>query len=465
MSSPVIWIVLPGMISIGLFLLRRNRTAAYITGFVLSIGFALSALWLPINSAITIGSLEFKITGSLSILGRQLILGEDRQAILIMIYAITAFWLFGGWIINAPAIFVPISMVLNAFLVGSLSVDPFLYGAIFIELAVLITIPLLSLSSRRLNPGALRFLTYQTIGMSFLLFTGWLLGSFETAPSDRIAVIRALVFLGLGFAFILAIFPFYSWIPMLTEHEDPYVAGFILILFPTAILLFGIDFFEKYSWMRNSSELQRALVTVGTVMVVTGGIWSAFQRNLGRMFGYAVIIENGLSLISLGLMTRNGYLIFANLFLPRILAFGLWAHCLSIIKQKYGSLDLPKVTGIGKNSPILILGLLAAQFSIGGLPILAGFPLRVAILEEVALQSAGITLAIIIGIGGIWAAGLYSLTIFLRSDSEWKKFFDPSLSVNLLLILGVAGLIFMGLFPHSYTASMIKILQPYTHLF
>ena len=183
------------------------------------------------------------------------------------------------------------------------------------------------------------------------------------------------------------------------------------------------------------------------------------------MFGYAVIIENGLSLISIGLMTRNGFQIFANLFPSRILALGMWALCLSLVKRKYGSLDLQKVIGIGKTSPVLILGLLAAQFSIGGLPLLAGFPLRVAILEEIAMQSAGITLAIIIGMGGIWAAGLYSLSIFLRSDSDWKRFFDTSLLVNILLSLGIIGLVIMGLFPHSYTAIMIKILLPYSHLF
>ena len=48
---------------------------------------------------------------------------------------------------------------------------------------------------------------------------------------------------------------------MLTEHEDPYITGFILILFPTAILLFGIAFIEKYSWLRNSIELQRASIS------------------------------------------------------------------------------------------------------------------------------------------------------------------------------------------------------------
>lgn len=465
MSSPIIWIVIPSILSLVLFLIRKNRTAAFIMGAGFAATFTILALWLPIDTIINAGSLEFKITGSLSILGRQFIITTDQMMIVILMYGITTFWLFGGWITSAPALLSPVGLLLTALLVGSLSVVPFLYGVIFIEIAVLITIPLLVQSSRMLNPGGLRFLMFQTIGMPFLLLAGWMLGGFETAPTDQITVMRTLIFLGLGFALILAIFPFYSWIPMLTEHDDSYLTGFILILFPTTILLFGISFFEKYSWMRNSLELQKALQIVGAVMVVTGGIWSAFQKNLGRMFGYAVIIENGLSLVSIGIMTQTGFLIFANHFLPRILAFGIWAFCLSLIKQEYGSLDLSNVKGIAKTSPLLTIGLLAAQFSIGGLPLLAGFPSLVSMLEEFAIHSIGVTLAIIIGIGGIWAAGFYSLSIFLRSGSDWSKLFDKRLFVNVLLILGVTGLIVMGLVPQIYTGMMSRLLLPFSHLF
>jgi NADH-quinone oxidoreductase subunit N len=287
----------------------------------------------------------------------------------------------------------------------------------------------------------------------------------ETAPADRAAALRTLVFLGLGFAFILAIFPFYSWMPMLTEYENPYIVGFILILFPTVILLFGITFIEKYTWLRSSNELKQALQIVGTFMVVIGGIWSAFQKNLGRMFGYAVIVENGFSLIAIGTLTPNGYQVFANMFLPRILSFGLWALCLSIIRKKFNTLELAKLGGVGKSETLITLGILVAQFSIGGLPLLGGFPLRVALLEEISLQSVVIAWSIIIGIGGIWAAGLISLSTALRSESSWKSFFSENIVVNALVCIGIVGLLIMGLLPQMYTSGMLNILLPYSHLY
>jgi NADH-quinone oxidoreductase subunit N len=464
-SSPIIWIFTPAFISIGLFLLLRHRRLVYLIGFLLSLGLTGAAYWLPIETLVSTGSTGFKISGVLTILGRQLVLNQDRQAILILIYAITAFWLFGGMCTNVPPLLVPVSLLVVSFLVGSIAVDPFLYAAIFIEIAVLLTLPLLVNDTKRLNTGAMRFLTYQTIGMVFLLFTGWLLGGVETAPADRAAALRTLVFLGLGFAFILAIFPFYSWMPMLTEYENPYIVGFILILFPTVILLFGITFIEKYTWLRSSNELKQALQIVGTFMVVIGGIWSAFQKNLGRMFGYAVIVENGFSLIAIGTLTPNGYQVFANMFLPRILSFGLWALCLSIIRKKFNTLELAKLGGVGKSETLITLGILVAQFSIGGLPLLGGFPLRVALLEEISLQSVVIAWSIIIGIGGIWAAGLISLSTALRSESSWKSFFSENIVVNALVCIGIVGLLIMGLLPQMYTSGMLNILLPYSHLY
>jgi len=193
-------------------------------------------------------------------------------------------------------------------------------------------------------------------------------------------------------------------------------------------------------------------------------LWSPFQRHLGRMFGYAVIVENGLSLIAIGSMTTNGFHIFTGLFFARFVSFGMWALSLSTIKDQLGSLEVSRVLGIGKNGTLLIIGVLVAQFSIGGLPILAGFPLRVALLEEISLQSNVASWAIIIGLAGIWAASFYSISIFLKSEKGWGNFFSHSIPVNILLVLGVIALIFIGLFPETYLTIMEKILLAYAHL-
>ena len=60
------------------------------------------------------------------------------------------------------------------------------------------------------------------------------------------------------FAFLLAIFPLFTWIPMLSEEVSPYILGFILWILPTTTLIFCAGFIDRYSWLRSSPQLVRA---------------------------------------------------------------------------------------------------------------------------------------------------------------------------------------------------------------
>lgn len=117
--------------------------------------------------------------------------------------------------------FVSIGLMIISLLTASIAVEPFLFAALLLEIAAMLVIPLLVPIYQKPGRGVVRFLIYQTIAMPFILFSGWMLAGVEASPGDLGTTTQAGTMLGLGFAFLLAVFPLYNWIPMLMEEAAP----------------------------------------------------------------------------------------------------------------------------------------------------------------------------------------------------------------------------------------------------
>ncbi len=464
MNSATLWIVFPFIVGILLVTLVRYRSLIYGIAILVSALLAISAAVITISEPINLGFLSIKIEPTFTILGRSLILDRYDQTILAILFSFTTFWLIGARFAGTTNLLPPTALLITSLLIASFAVEPFLYAALLIEGVVLVSVPMLSKPFTEPRPGVVRFLVFQTIGMPFLLLTGWLLSGIETAPSNPADVIQIIIFLGVGFAFILAIFPLYSWIPMLAEEEDTYLTGYLFLMLQSGVLFFLLTFIDHYTWLRNSIDLPKILQYAGVLMIISGGLWSGFQRNLARMFGFAVIMENGFAILSLGLMTMRGYEIFANLLLARMVSFGLWSLSLSVVKKSYGTLQIDQTRGLARLQPLLGIAILAAQFSIGGLPLFAGFPMRIALIEELSLQSTTLAWLIIIGIAGVWAGGIYSLYNFILKSDNSTEILPLSRVLSVLLVVGVASLIFLGLFPNLIYPMMADLLNAYPRL-
>lgn len=463
MSAPLIWIIIPAALAIPSLLINNQRILS-ILGGSLAIILALIALFVPIDLALQIGSASIKIAPAIDILGRRLILVPANGSLLAIFYGLVAMWFLGGEVTDTAKRLIPFGLLITALLVASIAVEPFLYAAILIEIAVLLAIPLLLSLNQAPGPGVLRFLIYQTLGMPFILFAGWLLAGVEASPGDLALAVQSATILGLGFAFLLALFPLYTWLPMLAEEVSPYILGFLFWVLPTITVVFGMGFLDRYSWLRTSEQLTQIMSLGGLLMVVSGGLWSAFQRHLGRQMAYAVVAETGFSLLAFSLTPEKAVETVFLLIIPRSLALLVWAMSLTRMKEVVEPMRFSAVQGLARTYPITAAGLVLAHLSVAGFPLLAGFPVRLALWEGLAGQSLGVAFWFLVGILGLLTGAIRTLAVLVmapkETDWEIKEGWGPGIMIG----LGVISLFILGIFPQTFRFVLVNLPAMFEHL-
>ncbi len=468
MNAPLIWILLPMVAGVGLYFIRRREMLVIIVGVGLSLTLAVLAWLQPIGETFRAGGFSLQITDSLFVLGRSFVLQPEKAPILVLIYLGEAFWFGGAWTARTSRLFIPLGLVIASLVTAALAVEPFLFAALLIEIAAIACIPLFSPPGHSLDRGSVRFLVYVTLSMPMILFTGWLLAGVEASPEDSVLVLRSGVLLAVGFSFLLAVIPFHTWMPMVTEKANLYIAAFIFYIFPLIVTLFGLGFLDRYAWLRSSGSLYLLLSWAGIVMVVAGGTGAAFEQNLGRMLAFAVVVEIGITLLILSqLGDQPGVLpllgvFFASL-LPRGLALGLMALAIIVLSRSLQAepgpvgYRLSDYEGIGLRYPIAACTVVLCLLSLAGFPLLAGFPVRLALWQGLASQSLVLGALSMLGSVGLIIAALRTLVVFVsgRDDDVWHV--EEKRGERILLGLGVVALFAVGIFPQVFLQALTSM--------
>ncbi|MBC7875829.1 MAG: hypothetical protein H7Y59_01545 [Anaerolineales bacterium] len=463
MSAPVIWILVPFISGILILLFFSERYSS-LAGGSISIILALTALIFPIDTALLLGAISLKISSSVQFFGRSFALTTADGSLLVIIYGLSALWFFGTQASGIANRFVSLGLMIVALLTASIAVEPFLFAALLLEIAAMLVIPLLVLPFQKPGRGVVRFLIYQTLAMPFILFSGWMLAGVEASPGNIGTTTQVGIMLGLGFAFLLGVFPLYNWIPMLMEEASPYATGFLLWALPTFTVIFALGFLDRYTWIRNSPQLSSAIQYAGIFMVVSGGFFASLQRHIGRIMGYAAIVETGLLILAMSLKSLEVVNITFLLLIPRGFVLALWALSLSIIKREAYSLRFSEIQGLARTYPLAVTALILAHLSMTGFPLLAGFPSRIALWQELAGQSLTIAFWMIMGMFGLLIAAVRTLAVFVMAEDGKAWALNESWIQMIMLGVGASGLFILGIFPQILQPLLTNLPALFNHL-
>jgi len=459
LNALVIWIIFPGLAGILLYSLRRWEKAVHVAGLLLALILAGLAWQLPIGKPLPLRLWAtmpaISISASMPIFGATFTLHNSLRPALVMIYLTVGFWFGGAYSARAGRLFTPLGLGIAALLSAALSVTPSTYAVLLIELAALLCVPLFSPPGKPVTRGVRRFLTFQTLGMVLVLLADYLLAAAslqDSRPADQRAAILAV---GLGFALILPIFPFHSWMPMLAGETNPYSAAFIFYLLPSAVSFFIFGRLILYTGTGLAPEIYAALRTIGALMVLSGGLWAVYENHLGRMLGFVAMHQIGFALLALSLNEiASPSLPFMGLFFallaPQSLGLAIYALTLCLLQQVYPSMQMNDVAGSVRRYPFVSAGLVLSMFSLAGFPLLASFPVYYSLLSALARSYPSLAVFALLGSALIFVAGLRTLLALTRTapGTPWRPS-ENGLQRSLILI-GVMALLVIGLTPQFF---------------
>ncbi len=119
------------------------------------------------------------------------------------------------------------------------------------------------------------------------------------------------------------------------------------------------------------------------------------------------------------------------------------------------------VKGLARQAPIASIGLLLAQFSLAGFPILIGFPVRLAIWQEVAQNSMISGGLVLLGYAGLIMGGLRTMAVLVMGEDESPWEIRETRSEILFLLAGSIAIIVIGMFPQWFTPALAQMSESF----
>jgi NADH-quinone oxidoreductase subunit N len=409
MPSPLLFIGLPLLLALAAYLLsarwsRLDPQARFNRFLAPSAALAAGALGvlaasLPLDQPMFGGRLT--ISSTFAVLGRTFAIDPAGRVSVALLFGQGALLLLAVGFAGAGRLYVPAALAALGLLAAALFVRPFIFAALFLEMAAVFAVLMLADETHRERRGAWRFLVFMTLAMPFILVSGWLLESSATSPETAPPTFNAALMLGLGFAILLAVVPFQSWVPLVAESAPPLASAFVFVVMQQAVVFLMLVSLAAYPWLEQNPVVYRTLTVMGGAMVLVGGVFALGQRNFGRTLGYAMLVDIGAVLLGVGLGSEAGVSAALTALVLRGAALTLWGMGCEQLRRVAGGDDFDSLRGMAWRHPFASAAMVFGLLSLVGFPLTAGFPGRWALLRLLAQLHPTGAILLLLGLASV----------------------------------------------------------------
>ncbi len=467
--GPLVLIGLPLAMAAVLQLLRRWTALMALLAMLTALFCGLLVSFAPLHETIPSNTLRIAMEQPLNLLGRVLVVEPVDRVPLTFIFLTAAMLFVIAWRLLPHSNFFPIGLAMVALLAGALLVKQVVYTALLVELAAILAVtplyePVAGHIARRAKGGA-QYIAYVTLSLPGLMVTQLLLELFAIFPNDRGLLQAATVLLGLSFAILLGAVPFQAWLSTVATDGSPPVVTFLFTVNLGTVWFMLLAFLESYSWLGAQASFGPLFTAVGLLMMIVGGLLAASQRRLGRLVGYATLVDNGAMFVALGTRQVSGVALAVMLLLARPLALGLMTLGLDGLRRLGGGDDhVEALAGAARRAPWRALALVVGGMAMAGFPFSLNFAAHWGLYRVIATTNVFQAAMALAGCAGVMMGVIGIVRMLLapppKTLAQVPSREDPVVLVLIIVLLGVTLL--LGIFPQSVSHLVLQMAEQFT---
>ncbi|MBN1815061.1 MAG: hypothetical protein JXA14_24720 [Anaerolineae bacterium] len=482
-AGPLLLIILPLIATPIVWLLRRWAPVAALLAAGVSLFIALMTWQLPLDAPVQLWGRQINLGETVTLLGRDMVISPADRSNLTFIYLLAAGLFLFAWRVSQGWTFYPLGLALLSVLSGALLVESEVFAVLQLQIAAALCVFLIQGGRTGSTRGALRFLTFVTLAIPPLLVASWLIGRHELTPDDTGLLESAALLFAFGFAILLGVVPFHTWISAVGAESPPIVGTFVFGIFYAVVWFVMLDLLQSFEWLSGHPHLGTALSYSGYLMIIVGGGLAAVSQRLGSLMGYAALADMGAALLALSLETSTG--LSAALFGlgTRAISLTVMAMGISLVRHRAEGDDFDQLVGWGHHVPWATTALFIGGLSLAGLPPSVGFASRWSITRLLAHERTLGAVLLLLSSAAVGIGIVRAFNALLREpkpeyvgseiveaieaaakgkDRMAQKLPEPESRLTIAFIIaGLALCLILGLWPQLYTGIIQQVAGNY----